>query len=267
MPETVTTRAVVTGAARGIGRAIAARLVAEGWEVVISDLDADELHRTAVELGAHAVVADVATDAGVGALIDAAEARLGEVDAFFGNAGFALMGGLDTPDSDWARILDVNLMAHVRAARRLVPSWAERGTGRFVVTASAAGLLTMLRDAPYSVTKHAAVALVEWINATYRHRGVVAQAVCPQGVQTRLLDDSGPLADVLSRDSALTPEQVADAVWRGLGSGEPLILPHPEVRDYYIRRATDTDAWLRGMNKLEQKLESMTEPAPPEENQ
>jgi NAD(P)-dependent dehydrogenase (short-subunit alcohol dehydrogenase family) len=266
VPELHATRAVVTGAARGIGRAIATRLVAEGWQVVVSDVDADELRRTAAELGAHPVVADVATDEGVEALIDAAEAHLGAIDAFFGNAGFALMGGLDTTDADWARILDVNLMAHVRAARRLVPGWLERGGGRFVVTASAAGLLTMLRDAPYSVTKHAAVALVEWLNTTYRHRGVIAQAVCPQGVQTRILEQSGPLAGLLSRDTALTPEQVADAVWRGLETREALILPHPEVRDYYIRRATDTDAWLDGMNKLEQKLESTsrpTQPAPP----
>lgn len=260
MPETVASRAVVTGAARGIGRAIAARLCAEGWQVVVSDIDADELARTAAELGARAVVADVGADEGVESLLHAAEGHLGAVDAYFSNAGFALMGGIDTPDGDWARMLDVNLMAHVRAARRLLPGWVERGSGRFVVTASAAGLLTMLRDAPYSVTKHAAVALVEWINATYRHRGVMAQAVCPQGVQTRILEQSGELADLLSRDSALTPEQVADAVWRGLETGETLILPHPEVRDYYIRRATDTDAWLRGMNKLEQKLES-THPA------
>lgn len=250
------TRAVVTGAARGIGRAIAARLVAEGWQVVVSDVDADELARAADEVGAHPVVADIATDDGVGALLDAATDHLGAIDAFFGNAGIALMGGIDTADSDWARILDVNVMAHVRAARRLVPGWVERGGGRFVVTASAAGLLTMLRDAPYSVTKHAAVALVEWLDATYRHQGVMAQAVCPQGVQTRILEQSGPLADLLSHDTALTPEQVADAVWRGLASGETLILPHPQVRDYYIHRATDTDAWLRGMNKLEQKLES-----------
>lgn len=263
MPEILAPRAVVTGAARGIGRAIAARLVAEGWEVVVSDVDADELGRTAAALSAHAVVADVATDAGVEALIEAAEEQLGQVDAFFSNAGFALMGGLDTPDADWARILDVNVMAHVRVARRLVPGWVERGSGRLVVTASAAGLLTMLGDAPYSVSKHAAVALVEWLNATYRHRGVVAQAVCPQGVQTRLLEQSGPLAGVLSRDTALAPEQVADAVWRGLQTREALILPHPEVRDYYIRRATDTDAWLDGMNRLEQKLEATPRPTGP----
>ncbi|MDN5795744.1 MAG: SDR family oxidoreductase [Intrasporangium sp.] len=267
MPQTVLTRgvptrAVVTGAARGIGRAVAARLVAEGWQVVVSDLDAAELETAAAVTGAHPVPADVATDAGVAGLLSAASEHLGQVDAFFGNAGIALMGGLDTPDADWARILEVNVMAHVRAARRLVPEWVERGGGRFVVTASAAGLLTMLQDLPYSVTKHAAVALVEWINATYRHHGIVAQAVCPQGVQTRILEQSGPLAGLLSHDRALTAEQVADSVWAGLQTDVALILPHPEVHDYYVKRATDPDGWLAGMNHLQQKLEQHIEAQP-----
>lgn len=253
-----TSTAVVTGAARGIGRAIAARLVREGWRVVVSDVDAAPLAETAAEIGAHAIAADLSTDAGVGALVDGARAHLGRIDAFFGNAGIALMGDLQTPDEDWARIIDVNLMAHVRAARRLVPTWLEEGGGRFVVTASAAGLLTMLGDAPYSVTKHGAVAFVEWLSATYRHRGVVAQAICPQGVQTRILEAAGPLTGLLSRDRALTPEEVADAVWAALATDEVLILPHPEVKDYYLRRATDPDGWLAAMNHLQRKLEDTT---------
>jgi NAD(P)-dependent dehydrogenase (short-subunit alcohol dehydrogenase family) len=250
--------AVVTGAARGIGRTIAARLVREGWRVVVSDVDAGPLAETAAELGALAIAAELSTDAGVGALVDGARAHLGRIDAFFGNAGIALMGDLQTSDEDWARIIDVNLLAHVRAARRLVPTWLEEGGGRFVVTASAAGLLTMLGDAPYSVTKHGAVAFVEWLSATYRHRGIVAQAICPQGVQTRILDAAGPLTGLLSRDRALTPEEVADAVWAGLATDEVLILPHPEVKDYYLRRATDPDGWLAGMNHLQRKLEETT---------
>jgi NAD(P)-dependent dehydrogenase (short-subunit alcohol dehydrogenase family) len=249
---------VVTGGARGIGRAIAARLVREGWRVVVSDVDAEPLAETAAELGAEAIAADVSTDAGVAALIDGARAQLGRIDAFFANAGIAFMGDLQTADEDWTRIIDVNILAHVRAARRLVPAWLEEGGGRFVVTASAAGLLTMLGDAPYSVTKHGAVAFVEWLSATYRHRGIVAQAICPQGVQTRILDAAGPLTDLLSRDTALTPEQVADAVWQGIQTDEVLILPHPEVRDYYLRRATDPDGWLAGMNHLQRKLEAAT---------
>lgn len=259
MPDAAATpTAVVTGAARGIGRAIAARLVGEGWRVVVSDVDDGPLAETASEIGATAITVDVSTDAGVADLIDGARSQLGRIDAFFANAGIALMGGLQTPDEDWARVIDVNLMAHVRAARRLVPTWLDEGGGRFVVTASAAGLLTMLGDAPYSVTKHGAVAFVEWLNATYRHRGIVAQAICPQGVQTRILDAAGPLTELLSRDSALTPEQVADAVWAALATDEVLVLPHPEVKDYYVRRATDPDGWLAGMNHLQRKLEATT---------
>ena len=252
MPDT----AVVTGAARGIGRAIATRLTREGWHVVVSDRDVDALSRTAEEIGAHAVPVDIATDAGVRTLVEDAWAHLGHVDVFFANAGIGLLAGLDASDDDWARVLDVNLMAHVRAARLLVPRWLESGGGRFVVTASAAGLLTMLDDAPYAVTKHAAVAFAEWLSVTYRHRGIVVQAICPQGVQTRMLEQSGDLQALLSRDRAVTPDEVAEAAWTALDNTDFFVLPHPEVRGYYATRATQTDAWLDGMNHLQQKLDA-----------
>jgi len=255
MPDT----AVVTGAARGIGRAIAARLVREGWQVVVADRDADELSDAAAVTGAHAVPCDVATDAGVRGLVEAATEHLGRIDVFFANAGIGLLSGLEASDEDWARALDVNLLAHVRAARLLVPRWLDEGGGRLVVTASAAGLLTMLGDAPYSVTKHGAVAFAEWLSATYRHRGIVVQAICPQGVQTRMLEQSGELQALLSRDRAVSPDEVADAVWRALDGDEFLVLPHPEVRDYYTARAAQTDTWLAGMNRLQQKLEATTQ--------
>ena len=248
--------AVVTGAARGIGRAIASRLTREGWSVVVADLDADALGDTAAELGALAVPGDTSTDAGVRHLVDTADGHLGHVDAFFANAGIGTLAGLDASDADWARALDTNVMAHVRAARALVPRWLDAGGGRFVVTASAAGLLTMLGDAPYSVSKHGAVAFAEWLSATYRHRGIVVQAICPQGVQTRMLEESGPLQALLTLDVALTPDEVADAVWTALGGDDFLVLPHPEVRDYYAHRAAHPDAWLAGMNRLQQKLDS-----------
>ena len=256
--------AVVTGAARGIGRAIATRLVREGWSVVVADLDATELDVVAAELGALAVPGDTSTDAGVRELVDAAYAHLGHVDAFFANAGIGTLAGLEATDEQWQRVLDTNVMAHVRAARHLVPRWLEAGGGRFVVTASAAGLLTMLGDAPYSVSKHGAVAFAEWLSATYRHRGIVVQAICPQGVQTRMLDGSGPLKDLLTLDATLTADEVADAVWTALGSDDFLVLPHPEVRDYYAHRAAHPDAWLAGMNRLQQKLDS--QPTPTQEN-
>ncbi len=260
MPDT----AVVTGAARGIGRAIATRLVAQGWSVVVADLDASELAVVADETGARAVPGDASTDAGVRHLVDTAYGHLGRVDVFFANAGIGTLAGLEATDEQWQRVLEVNLMGHVRAARLLVPRWLEAGGGRLVVTASAAGLLTMLGDAPYSVSKHGAVAFAEWLSATYRHRGIVVQAICPQGVQTRMLDGSGPLRDLLTRDDIVTAEQVADAAWRALDGDDFFVLPHPEVRDYHADRAAHPDAWLAGMNRLQQKLER--HPTPTEEN-
>ena len=249
--------AVVTGAARGIGRAIAARLVDEGLHVVIGDIDGEALAATASEIGADAVPGDISTTHGVDALVDAALQHLGSVDLFVANAGITSGAGLDASDAEWARILDVNLMAQVRAARRLVPLWLETGGGRLVLTASAAGLLTMLGDLPYSVTKHGSVALAEWLAATYRHRGIVVQAVCPLGVDTRILHAAGPLQDILTRDGTLSPEDVADAVWAGLQGDATLILPHPGVRQYYAGRAADPDAWVDGMNRIQQRLETV----------
>ncbi|GAB3079596.1 SDR family oxidoreductase [Intrasporangium mesophilum] len=257
--------AVVTGAARGIGRAIATRLVDEGRHVVVSDVDADTLAVTAREIDADAIPGDMATTSGVDALVDAALTHLGSIDLFVANAGIVSGVGLDATDDEWARMLDVNLMAQVRAARRLVPLWLESGGGRLVLTASAAGLLTMLGDLPYSVTKHGSVALAEWLAATYRHRGIIVQAVCPLGVDTRILHEAGPLKDILTRDGTLTPEDVADAVWAGLQGDATLVLPHPGVRQYYAGRAADPDAWVAGMNKIQQRLETVAGAPPSKE--
>lgn len=246
---------LVTGAGRGIGRAIAARMAAEGARVVVNDLDAQAAAAVAEEIGACAVPGDCASEDGVAAVLTAAGDKLGRIDVCFANAGIDLGRGLDTPEEDWARALEVNVLAHVRTARALVPTWLESGGGRFVVTASAAGLLTMIGNAPYSVSKHAVVGFAEWLSATYGHRGVVVQAICPQGVRTRMLDNAGPLSEVLSHDTALEPEQVAEAVWQGLQDDRFLILPHPEVTSYYALRATDTDKWLAGMRKLQARLD------------
>ncbi len=247
---------VVTGAGHGIGRALARRMAAEGARVVVNDLDAEAVRAVADEIGGTAVPGDCASDAGVHALVEAARAHLGAIDVYFANAGIDVGRGLDTPDEVWAQALEVNVMAHVRAARRLVPAWLEAGGGRFVVTASAAGLLTMLGGAPYSVTKHGAVAFAEWLSATYGHRGITVQAICPQGVRTRMLAGSGPLEELLSHDTALEPEDVADTVWEALQDDRFLILPHPEVQGYYQLRAADTDRWLAGMRKLQRRLDA-----------
>jgi NAD(P)-dependent dehydrogenase (short-subunit alcohol dehydrogenase family) len=252
-------RVVVTGAGHGIGRALATRLAAEGARVVVNDLDAAAATRVADEIGGHAIAGDAASEAGVTALVDAARHHLGGIDIWFANAGIDRGEGLHASEADWAAALDVNVLAHVRAARLLVPEWLERGAGRFVVTASAAGLLTMLGSPTYSVSKHAAVAFAEWLSATYRHRGVVVQAICPQGVRTRMLDNAGPLQELLSHDTAIAPEDVAEAMWQALTDDRFLVLPHPEVAGYYANRAAQTDRWLAGMNKLQRRLEEKGE--------
>lgn len=254
--------AVVTGAGHGIGRALAARLVAEGARVVVNDLDDDACHAVADELGAVPAPGDCSSEPGIAAILDLAERHAGRVDVYLANAGIDRSvsperpDSLQAPDQVWAAMLETNVMAHVRAARLLVPRWlGDGGGGRFVVTASAAGLLTMIGAAPYSVTKHAAVGFAEWLSVTYGGRGVVVQAICPQGVQTRMLEQAGPLKDLLSHDEVRTPEEVADAWVRSLQDDRFLVLPHPEVGDYYVRRAADTDRWLAGMRRLQGMLD------------
>lgn len=247
---------VVTGAGRGIGAALAARAAQEGARVVVNDLDADNARAVADRIGGTAVPGDVTAPE---ALIHAATEALGRVDVFFANAGIDGAGGVDSlqaPDDVWDRVVDVNVMAHVRAARVLVPHWLADGRGgRFVVTASAAGLLTMIGSAPYSVTKHAAVGFAEWLSVTYGARGVDVHAICPQGVRTPMLEEAGGLQALLSRDSALEPEEVAEAAVRAIEEGRFLVLPHPEVAGYYAARATDTEKWLAGMRRLQQKVD------------
>jgi NAD(P)-dependent dehydrogenase (short-subunit alcohol dehydrogenase family) len=246
---------VVTGGGAGIGRALARALAAAGARVVVNDLDAEAAAAAAKQVGGHAVPGDAATEPGVRNLIAAASEYLGEIDIYCSNAGTAAGEGPETPDETWQRAWEINVLAHVRASRELLPGWLERGHGRFVITASAAGLLTMLGSAPYSVTKHAAEAYAEWLAATYAHRGLIVHCICPQGVRTPMLAGSGRAGDVLLAKDAIEPEQVADALLTGMETGRFLILPHPQVKEYYGLRASDTDRWLRGMNRLQQRIE------------
>lgn len=250
---------VVTGGGGGIGRAIARKLTADGARVVVNDLDPAAAHSVAVEIGGLAVQGDVGTEQGVTDLLDAAREFLGDVDIYCSNAGTVAGEGPETPDDLWQRAWDVNAMAHVRAARVLLPGWLKRGSGTFVVTASAAGLLTMLGAAPYSVTKHAAVGFAEWLAATYSHRGLTVHCVCPQGVRTQMLANSGRAGEIVLADAAIEPERVADALAAALAGGTFFVLPHPEVHDYYVRRATDTDRWLHGMSRLQRRIDSSAE--------
>ncbi|HEY7433425.1 MAG TPA: SDR family oxidoreductase [Streptosporangiaceae bacterium] len=249
---------VITGGGSGIGAALARRFTAEGARVVVNDLNADAAKAAAAACGAVAVPADAATEDGVATLIGAARDALGEIDLYCANAGVARGGGPEAGEPDWDISWQVNVMAHVRAARLLLPAWLERGRGHLICTVSAAGLLTMLGSAPYSVTKHAALSFAEWLAASYAHQGITVQAVCPQGVRTPMLAGSGPAADAILGDSAITPEAAADAVLAGIATGQFLILPHPEVAQMYAGRAADPDRWLRGMNKLQRRVSEAT---------
>lgn len=250
-------RVVVTGAARGIGAAIAQRIVGLGGRVIVTDLLHEQLQDTADRIGAQAVVADIGTLGGVRAVVDEALGSWGDIDVWIGNAGVAQGSGLEAPETDWDLSWRVNVLAHVRAAQLLIPHWLERGAGRFVVTASAAGLLTVLGQPSYAVTKHGAEAFAEWLAATYGHRGIDVHAICPQGVRTDMYPGPGhdPAADVIGHDGALEPADVSDALVETLAAGDFLVLPHPEVRGYFAMRGTDTDKWLRGMQRLQARID------------
>ncbi|MFR9800264.1 SDR family oxidoreductase [Streptomyces sp. MS06] len=242
---------VVTGAGGGIGAALARRFAAAGARVAVNDLDAAKAKAVADEIGGTAVPGDASA-----VVADARDALGGTVDVYCANAGVGSGGTEAAEESVWALAWDVNVMAHVRAARALLPDWLERGRGRFVSTVSAAGLLTMIGAAPYSVTKHGAYAFAEWLSLTYRHRGVHVHAVCPQGVRTDMLAGTGSAGDLVLKPTAIAPEGVADALFRGMEEDRFLILPHPEVADYYQARAAEPDRWLNGMNHLQQTWEA-----------
>ncbi|MFI1577325.1 SDR family oxidoreductase [Embleya sp. NPDC020630] len=252
---------VVTGGGAGIGAALARRFAAGGARVVVNDLDPDACHAVAADIDAVALPGDAATEAGVAALVSGARAALGgEIDVYCANAGIGAGVGLDAPEEAWEQSWDVNVMAHVRAARLLTPAWLARGRGHLVTTVSAAGLLTMLDASAYAVTKHAAYAFAEWMAITYGAKGITVQAICPRGVRTALLDASGPAARLLLDDDAVEPEQVADMVVDAVAAGAPfLILPHPDVARMYASRAADPDRWLAGMRKLQGRLDQARE--------
>lgn len=244
---------VVTGAAGGIGRALALRCAAEGARVAVTDVQ--PLDRVAHELGAGglAVPADISDSGAVSGLIDRVESELGPVDVFFANAGVAIgEDPMSTPDEVWDLAFAVNVRAHVYAARRLLPGWLERGSGYFVTTASAAGLLTQIGSAPYAVTKHAAVAFAEWLSVTYGERGVRVSCLCPMGVRTAMLTGDGLAERVVRGAGAVVePEEVADEVVAAIDREQFLILPHPEVLTFFQRKGLDYERWLSGMRRLQ----------------
>ena len=247
---------IVTGGAGGIGRAMAQRFRTAGARaVVIADLHADAVAATAKDIDCHGAVVDVSKEDQVIGLIDDTEARHGPVDLFCANAGIGNAGGLDADNSAWQRNWDINVMAHVCAARHLVPRMLERGGGYFLHTASAAGLLSQF-EASYAVTKHAAVAFAEWLSITYGDRGIGVSCLCPMGVDTAMFNSLPP--DQRERTAAghlLSPEQVAEVVLQGIENEQFLILPHEEVLDFWRAKTNDNERWLRGMRRFHALLE------------
>jgi NAD(P)-dependent dehydrogenase (short-subunit alcohol dehydrogenase family) len=254
---------VVTGGASGIGRAMARRFAAEGARgVAVADLNGAGAEAVAAEIGSGGALGlgcDVTDGEQVDSLITRAEEAFGDVDLFCANAGIGTGMGLDAPDEVWDQSLAVNVKAHVLAARRLVPKWLERGEGYFLSTASAAGLLSQIGDAPYSVSKHAAVAFAEWLSLTYGDRGLRVSCLCPMGVNTAMLNAGLDLEDeqglgarvVAAAGRVLEPEDVAEAVVRAIADERFLVLPHPEVGEFLRRKGDDPERWLAGMRRLQ----------------
>jgi NAD(P)-dependent dehydrogenase (short-subunit alcohol dehydrogenase family) len=250
---------LVTGGADGIGRALCRRFAAEGVRgLAVVDRQAQATADLATELGPTGIglTADVAREADVIAAVQATEERFGPIDLLVSNAGIGTGGGVDAPNEAWQQIWEVNLMAHVYAARAVLPAMIARGEGYLLSTASAAGLLTNIGAAPYSVTKHAAVALAEWLAITHGDQGIKVSCLCPQGVRTNMLlagaDD--PAGAVVLAQGAIEPEDVAEAVVQGLRAESFLILPHPEVITHFQRKAGDYDRWIGGMRKLQRRI-------------
>lgn len=257
---------VVTGAAGGIGMALAERFHTEGATVVLADRDQAPLDAIALRLNAQrpnsalAVAGDLGTEEANATLISTAEKAFGPIDLFFANAGVGLGSDLSTSEQDWSTAFDINFNAHRWAAKYLVPGWLARGEGYFCSTASAAGLLSQIGSAPYTVTKHAAVAFAEWMSITYGGRGILVSCLCPQGVNTNMLkgadiSNDGPSGNVVRvAGSVLEPEEVAQACVDTIRAETFLVLPHPEVAQYMALKATERDRWLAGMRKLQKRV-------------
>jgi NAD(P)-dependent dehydrogenase (short-subunit alcohol dehydrogenase family) len=246
---------IVTGAGSGIGLALARRFAAERPSgLVLADLNAEAVQGVADELGATAVPTDVSQPDQIEALVTRARELHGAVDVFFSNAGVGGPGGgPEASDAEWQKTWEINVMAHVWAARAVLPEMVQRGEGYLLSTASAAGLLTQVSALAYSATKHAAVAVAEWLSINYADAGIKVSCLCPQGVRTPMLDlalDDPAGAASLLAEGLLEPEEVAEAVVQGIREERFLILPHAVVADYMALRGGQHERWLGGMRKI-----------------
>lgn len=246
---------VVTGAAAGIGRALAERFVTEGASAVVAADISPAVADVAAEIGAHGVAVDVSSEDSIKALIEETEERFGPIDLFVANAGIGgFPGGVEVPDEEWQRVWDINVMHHIWAARHMIPRWQERGGGYLLTTASAAGLLSNLGTAPYTVTKHAAVSLAEWLAITHTDDNINVSVLCPMAVRTAMTEGDDPAVKNVVSHGMVEPAEVADAVIAGLETETFHILPHPQVAEFVAHKGADIESWLGAMRKLQRKF-------------
>ena len=245
---------IVTGAGRGIGRALCRRFAQEQPRgIVVADRDVDAALSVAAEIGGIGVECDVTCESEIQQAVRIAEEKFGPVSIFCSNAGATIKGGVEAGDADWQKMWDLHVMSNVYAARAVLPGMLERGEGYLVQTSSAAGLLTEIGSAAYSVTKHATIALAEWLSVHYRRSGIRVSVLCPSGVQTDMLDMSDPVHQFLHLH-AVTPEEVAEQVVEAMAAERFLVLPHAEVREYFAFKGQDYDRYLHNFSRLPQKL-------------
>lgn len=240
---------VVTGAASGIGKAMALKFAEAGARIVISaDIDLGGAEETAKASGGAAIRVNVAEEESIKSLIDQVKSEHGPIGLFCSNAGILATGGPETPDAEWRRMIDINLMSHIWAARHLAPLMIARGGGYLLNTASAAGLLSQVGSMSYAVTKHAAVGAAEWLAMTYGDQGIKVSVLCPQAVRSKMTE--GHEDGVASLNGMLEPEPVAEACLRAIEEETFLVLPHPEVLQYMRNKTDNYDRWIGGMRKL-----------------
>jgi NAD(P)-dependent dehydrogenase (short-subunit alcohol dehydrogenase family) len=240
--------AIVTGGSNGIGAALCRRLAQEeARAVVVADIDEPGARALAGEIGGMAVQCDVAKEEEIFKLVRQTEDRLGPVDLFFSNAGIMIQGLLEVSNDDWQRIWEINVMSHIYGARAVIPGMLERGSGGFVITASAAGLLNQIDSTPYTTTKHAAVGVADNLAINYGDRGIQVSVICPMAVRSLMTKNGGGIGAL---DGMLEAEQVAEDVIVALDQGRFMILPHRKVKDYFQMKAADYDRWVKGMQRL-----------------
>ena len=248
---------VITGAASGIGRALAIRMLQEKpTTLVLSDVDDGVLTVLANEIGAKAIACDVGDELEVQNLVKTVEEDHGHIDLFCGNAGILSLGGVETSNQTFQKVWDINVMSHIYAARAALPGMLERGEGYFLITASAAGLLTQLGSLSYSMSKHAALSCAEWLQITHGHQGIKVSALCPQAVKTKMTAEFEG-GSVAGMDGMLSAEFVADMVIDAIEEENFLVLPHPEAKEYFKNKATDYDRWINGMQRLQQQFSEL----------